>query len=248
MKKFLTVVLIILIINIVGCGSSKYSDETYLEERVFFVDDKENIDDFIEGAGRNYNSEFDEEFLQQMLLEGRIKFSDKEVKVAVTDEIKGGKIVEIKFLQGRYKNKTGYVFPEFIVDVKREKEKAEKEQKETIAFEELTIEDKKSYNSIMHDGVRFNLSVVEPKASYGQIEGETNLPDGTKITVSAVETIVRKGKIAVTLGAPPGKEVSVKILKGKEQPVNVRTINAEIIKSKGDNYGILNKEFTVQVR
>lgn len=194
MKKFLSVALMLAVICVVGCGSN-YSDETFLEERTFWVANKEDIDDFIDGAGRGDKGEFDEDFLQQQLLEGRIQFSDKEVKVAVTDELKGGKVVEIKFLQGRYKNKVGYVFPEFIIDVGKEKEikkkqneerrakeakqleeQAKREQKEKARLEELTAEG--------GDGVQIVVMLGDGTSAYQKLLGKTNLPEGTYLSVT----------------------------------------------------------------
>ena len=140
MKRILAIALMMCVLVMVGCGNSKYSDETVLEERVFWVENEDDIDDFIDGAGRGANGEFDEDFLRQQLAEGRIKFSEKEVKISVVDELRGGKVVEIKFLQGRNKNKIGYVFPEFIRDLKKEREVAKVKQEQNDKAEQVRHE------------------------------------------------------------------------------------------------------------
>ena len=94
MKKFFLLALVFMMIVCCGCGS-KYSDELLLKENASWVETKENLDDFMDAAGRGNNSEYDEEFLMQQFLDGKIKSTDKEIKISVTDELKGGKVVEI---------------------------------------------------------------------------------------------------------------------------------------------------------
>ena len=237
MKKILTVALMAAIILLSGCGSN-YSDETFLEERTFWVANKDDIDDFIDGAGRGDKGEFDEDFLQQQLLEGRIQFSDKEVKVAVTDELKGGKVVEIKFLQGRYKNKVGYTFPEFIIDVGKEKEikkkqdeerrakglkqleeQAKREQKEKEYIEQLAADKQSS------DGVQIVVALGDGTSAYQKLLGKTNLPEGTRLSVTLAgvkkETAVQNDgnfsalfeRAIIPVG---GQNISITTLDGKQ--------------------------------
>lgn len=243
MKILVSFVLIVFTLTLFGCGS-KYSDETYIKETAAWVENKENIAEFLNAAGLDDEGTFDEGFLMQQVIDGKVYFMDKEAKVAVIDELNNGKVIEIKFLQGRYKNKVGYTVPELVVDLKKEKEQAELEKSRTVPFGKLSSVDKQSYESLLRNGVQFSISL----SNYETITGETNLPDGTKIKVSGVETIVTKGKLSVKLAAPPGKQLSIRILEEKFQPVNVRTINVEIIKNKNDDCSILAKDFIVDVR
>ena len=41
--------------------------------------------------------------------------------------------------------------------------------------------------------------------------------------------------------------MNIRILGEQSQPVNVRTINEEIVKNKGDNYSIFNKDYIIDV-
>lgn len=112
MKRFLAIALMMCVLVMVGCGNSNYSDETFLKPNASWVENKEYISDFLDAA-----ETLDEDFFVQQLLEGKIKYVDKETQVAVINELEKGKILEIKFLQGRYKNKTGYTLAKFIRDI-----------------------------------------------------------------------------------------------------------------------------------
>ena len=95
----------------------KYSDEVYIKENAFWVENKEYIADFVDVFENT-----DEEFFTQQLIEGKIKFVNKETKISVISELNNGKIIEIKFLKGQYKNKVGYTLHRFIFDALKEKE------------------------------------------------------------------------------------------------------------------------------
>lgn len=96
---------------------NNYSDEVYIKEKAFWVENKESIADFIDVF-----ENADEEFFTQQLIEGKIKFVNKETKISVISELNNGKIIEIKFLKGQYKNKVGYTLNRFVFDALKEKE------------------------------------------------------------------------------------------------------------------------------
>ena len=117
MKKFFAVACLVAAIFICGCGS-KYSDETYLDLVAFWAETKENARDYLDAFETD-----DDDFLTQQFYDGRIKPApEKLTRIAVTDEYDGGKIVEIKFLEGRYKNKVGYTLAKFVLDAGKERE------------------------------------------------------------------------------------------------------------------------------
>ena len=263
MKKILSVMLILVVIILTGCG--KYSDETFLKESTFFVEKKEDIDDFIDGAGRGDNSEFDEDFLKQQLEEGRLKFSDKEVKIAVTGELRGGKIVEIKFMQGRYKNKIGYVFSEFIKDLERERElaKAEREaarikQEKELAEQEKKLQEEKARIeqladegkiSVIQDGVQIVCVMEGGNNAYRKLLGKSNLPEGMRLKIKIANVtkgvVVQQGGGMVALFerqliSAGEQNILIKLLDKSSQPVSVQAVDDNLIKKQG--VGILDKE------
>lgn len=202
MKKIFSVALIIFALILVGCGN-KYSDETILIGYATFVENKENIADFLDAEEND-----DEEFLKQQVIDGRIKYVDKETPVAVIDEMNGGKILEIKFLQGRYRNKVGYTRSDFVRDLKREKEIAKakedqrraeeekalaeqqkKEKEEKARIEQLVAEGK---ITVSQNGVEITCVMEEgANGTYRKLTGKTNLPEGMLLTVKVSD--VEKG-------------------------------------------------------
>lgn len=136
MKKFLAVLLGFIALIIFGCGNEEIKTEekesfvekaTYLKEEErelkrmnmtegiimkngFFVEEKENIADFLDA----WESQ-DDDFLAQQVIDGKVFHIDKDTRVYYSnDKFNNGKIVKIKFLQGRYKNKLGYTIVKFI--------------------------------------------------------------------------------------------------------------------------------------
>ena len=130
------------------CGS-KYSDETLIVDFAFWTEDRKNIPDMLDAINTA-----DIEFLAQQVVDGKVYHADRETKIAVTDEYDGGETVEIKFLEGRYKNKVGYTLAEFVRDVgrareqakiaqeKKEKEEQARLEREQAAFEEAKAKEK----------------------------------------------------------------------------------------------------------
>ena len=141
MKKIFLLALMFMMIVCCGCGS-KYSDETLIVEFAFWSEDKENIPDLLDAINTR-----DTEFLAQQVIDGKIKHAEKETKVAVVSEFNNGEIVEIKFLQGRYKNKVGYTLSEFIIDVGKERELEKKRDAEKKAADEKRLADENRYDS-----------------------------------------------------------------------------------------------------
>lgn len=235
MKKFLAVMLITLTVIFTSCGS-KYSDETFLKENATWVENKDDIIDFLDIV-----NEMDEDFFQQLYIDGKIKGVDKETKIHVSGELHDGKIVEIKFLQGRYKNKIGYTIPEFIIDIGKEKEIAEKESTRIIPLEKFSDTDKQAYDSLVQNGVQ--ISNLETW-NYG-VSGNTNLPDFTKVSIMGVETVIKNKRFSVRLAAPPSKDFSIHVLDMKVQPMTVKSVDAAIIARKGEEHSISNKTFCI---
>ena len=95
---------------------------------------KENTDDFYPGVARarslwvenarylyDYEDGFksgDKEFLLQMVREGKAKFVENPAGVVCSGEYKQGKVIKIRFFEGRYKNKSGYIFADFVQKIK----------------------------------------------------------------------------------------------------------------------------------
>lgn len=222
-----------------GCGN-RYSDETFLRENASWVENKDYIDDFMDAAGLDDNGVYDEEFLTQQLIDGKIQYTDKKIKVAVTGELKNGKIVEIKILQGRYKNKIGYTFPAFIIDAgkereikKKQDEKKEEERriKEAKQLEEQSKRGQKekalleSLTVAGGDGVQIVIALGDGTNAYQKLLGKTNLPKGTRLSVTLAgvkkETVVKNDgtfaalfeRASIPVG---GQNISITTLDGKQ--------------------------------
>ena len=138
MKKSLMFILIIMALSLCACGNeSSKSDEkdsfvvraTYLKEEddelkrknvsagtlaknTFWVEKKENIHDFLDAIKTG-----DQDFFEQQIREGKIYHVDKDTKIHYSnDRLNDGAILQITFLQGRYKNKKGYTLSNFIYE------------------------------------------------------------------------------------------------------------------------------------
>lgn len=258
MRKILLLALIIVTLCLLGCGS-KYSNETLLIAYATWVEEKENIDDFLDAE-----ENLDEDFLAQQYLEGRVNYIDKDTKVEVLNELKNGKIVEVKFMHGRYKNKIGYTRSQYIRDLKREREKEreeaqriqreaeEKEKairaelesqmaKEKARLDELAKEGKGAFGQ---DGIEIICMMTEGTNAYHKLVGKTNLPEGMRltITISGIEkhTVVKEDKTFSALFERPNifvgeYDLVIKTLNKDEQPANVQIFNDTFIKEKGTN-------------
>ncbi|MBR1804799.1 MAG: hypothetical protein IJ774_00275 [Selenomonadaceae bacterium] len=210
MKKIFAVACLVAAIFICGCGS-KYSDETLIVDFAFWSEDRANIPDMLDAINT-----CDTEFLAQQVVDGKVKHADRETKIAVTGEYDGGKIVEIKFLEGRYKNKVGYTLAEFVKDVKKEREQAQakreqqekdeqaRREREQAAFDEAKAKENASLDelAVTSDGVQTIVTLGDGTAAYHKIIGKTNLPDGTNLTVTLAgvkksATIYDGGKFSV---------------------------------------------------
>lgn len=229
MKKIFLLALMFLILVSCGCGS-KYSDKTFILKKAGWVETEEYARDFLDALESG-----DDDFLEQQLIDKKIKLVDKETKVAVLDEVAGGKILKIKFSEGRYKNSVGYTPAEYVKDYIEEHEAQ-------VAF------DKQAYDSLLKNGIQINVSHITAEKSNYRIDGESNLPSNTKIAVLGVETPIINGAFSVVVAAPPGKQLNVRILGEQDQPDNVRKINTEIINKKGNEQSIFGRNFTLDVR
>lgn len=261
MKRFVVAVLILAMMIVSGCGS-KYSDETLIVEFAFWSEDKENIPDLLDAINTR-----DTEFLAQQVIDGKIKHADKETKVAVMSEFNNGEIVEIKFLQGRYKNKVGYTLSEFIIDVGKERELEKKRDAEGKAAEEKRLADEKArlekvaaaekeqfkqlaeQNPQSSDITQIACTMTEGTDAYQKLIGTTNLPEGTrlKITLAGVkkETAVSSDKTFYALFErsiiPVGEQsLSIISLDKSVQPPNVQSLDDTLTKDNG--VGILGRE------
>ena len=242
MKNFFAVAFLVAAIFICGCGS-KYSDETYLDLVAFWAETKENARDYLDAFETD-----DDDFLTQQFYDGRIKPApEKLTRITVTDEYDGGKIVEIKFLEGRYKNKVGYTLAKFVLDAGKERELDAAAVDGIIPIDKLPSQYKQAYDSLLDNGIKIDNPRVKPDGhgNYSLV-ADTNLPYGTRISVAGVETSTGEKNFSVKFAAPPGKKIPVRILGEKDQPRNVISVNAALIKNKGDAYGIFGKESYIE--
>lgn len=243
MRKFLTVAVLVALIFICGCGS-KYSDETYLDLVAFWAETKENARDFLDGYETG-----DEDFLAQQFYDGRIKRApEKLTRIAITGDYDSGKIVEIKFLEGRYKNKVGYTLARFVLDEGKERELDAAAKDGIIPIDKLPSQYKQAYDSLLDNGIKIdNPQVKSDGHGNYSLVADTNLPYGTRISVAGVEASTGEGNFSVKLAAPPGKKIPVRILGENDQPRNVKFVNAALVKDKGDAYGIFGKEISLEI-
>lgn len=137
MGKFLTVVLSIITVILVGCSDKENTareasepfvvkasylkgeeaerqqmnmSEGLIVRGAFWVEEKENIHDFLDAI-----ETYDEEFFKQQFREGKTFYIDTDTRINCSnDTLNDGKIVKIKFLKGRYKNKLGYTYIKFV--------------------------------------------------------------------------------------------------------------------------------------
>lgn len=241
MKKFFLLALVFMMIVCCGCGS-KYSDETRIVEFAFWSEDKENIPDLLDAINTR-----DTEFLAQQVIDGKIKHAEKETKVAVVSEFNNGEIVEIKFLQGRYKNKVGYTLAEYIKDVGKERELEKKRDAERKAAEEKRLADEKTRlekeqadenarleqlkNFLAQNNAQIACTMAQGTDAYQKLIGTTNLPEGTrlKITLAGVkkETAVLSDKTFYAL-------FERSIIPVGTQNVSISTLDKEIYTGKID--------------
>ena len=165
-----------------------------------WTETKENARDLLDALETN-----DKDFFVQLYADGKIKEVDKETKITVTNELNDGKIIEIKFLQGRYKNKVGYTLLRFIEDIgeKRAQEKKRAEQ-EQISFDEAQAKEKSRLEKLTlsdSNDVQVVVTLGDGTMAYHKIIGKTNLSDATNliITLSDVKkgtTVYDGGKIS----------------------------------------------------
>jgi|GEM_PF-5287201 len=245
MNKLFSFILIAFSIIILGCNNdNKYSNETYIKADSLWVENKGEIGDFLDGVVTH-----DIEFLAQQHIEGKVKNVDKKVMIEVMDELNNGKIVQIKFLQGRYKNKTGYTLSEWIKDEEEERERKialenERMEAEKQYAEQISEAEKKRYDLLVKNGVQFNFNPVENTSStYRKISGTTNLPDGTKlrIIISNIDrtTTVKNGNFSVlferTVVTVGEHDFSIKTLDKSLQPANVKLTDENIVSNGRDS-------------
>lgn len=81
-----------------------------------WVENRSDVYDYEDGLKNG-----DKEFLLQMLREGRAKFVENPAGVVCKGEYAQGKVIQITFLEGRYKNKRGYIFADFVQRIKEPK-------------------------------------------------------------------------------------------------------------------------------
>lgn len=236
MKKILSPLLMIVALILVGCGGSNYSDETLIVGYGYWSEKKENIPDLQDAINTS-----DVEYLVQQVIEGKVIRADKDTKIAVTGEYDGGKIVEIKFLQGRYKNKVGYTLPECIIDVAKEKEREkaeqeteEKKKKERLAREEANYEKAREEEKAQLEQLKKSLSegnqqivctMAKGTDAYQKLIGTTTLPEGThlKVILAGVEkeTAVQSDKTFYAL-------FERTIIAAGRQTVTIRTADKNV--------------------
>lgn len=266
MRKILMIAMIITTLFLLGC-ENKYSDETYLIANASWVEDTENIVDFLNASGLDEEGEYDEDFLMQQILDGKINYVDKETKIEVMRElnVNGGKVLEIKIKQGRYKNKVVYTPAGFVRDLNQEREEKKRKQREAeekekarqaeielqLAKEKERVEElaKEGKGAFGQNGIEIICMMTEGTNAYHKLVGKTNLPEGMRltITISGIEkhTVVKEDKTFSALFERPNifvgeYDLVIKTLDKDEQPANVQIFNDTFIEEKGTN--ILGKE------
>lgn len=191
MKKIFLLALMFVILILVGCGN-KYSDETLILKKAGWVENEENARDFLDALETN-----DDDFLTQQIIDGKIKIVDKETKIAVLGDTDNGKIVNIKFSEGRYKNNVGYTLAEYIKDVGKERELEKRRDAERKAAEEKKLADEKArleklaaaekeqfkqlaeQNPQSSDIAQIVCTMAQGTDAYQKLIGTTNLPEDT---------------------------------------------------------------------
>lgn len=245
-------------------GKPEYSDETEMVILAIWTDDKENIPDMIDAI---YS--YDEEFLDQQIVDGKVKQTDKEIKIAVEDVLNDGNVVKVKFLQGRYKNKTGYTAPEFVRDVKEARDLKEKAEKARQERRQVSIENEKAKDDArikqlangltipLKNGVQINYVLDDSADSSYKLIGATNLPDGTKINVTLgnfqKSTQVQDGGFSIFFSKrmmPVGEQkLSITTLNKSAQSSDVLIADNELARNGDESF--LGKQVysgTVQVK
>lgn len=137
MKKFLSVAFILVAMILVGCGgktADKYAPESEKVDAIlladsFWVVDAENMPYLTDAITRK-----DTEYLNQLMLEGKVFRVDKDTKVTRFGVAANENNVLIQFKEGRYTNKAGctfkqYVYTEedYLVEKHKEEERLKKE-------------------------------------------------------------------------------------------------------------------------
>lgn len=91
---------------------TKKDDEIYkgiVQARSLWVENKRNLYDYEDGFRSG-----DKEFLLQQVREGKAFFVENPTFVVCKGAYKQGKIIQITFVEGRFRNKRGYVFADFV--------------------------------------------------------------------------------------------------------------------------------------
>lgn len=77
-----------------------------------WIEDKRYLHDYTDGFKSG-----DKEFLLQLVHEGKAYFVEKNTGVVFNGIYEKGKIVKIRFFEGRYKNRSGYIWADFVQKV-----------------------------------------------------------------------------------------------------------------------------------
>ncbi len=102
--KLLTVALLLVAMILVGCGGEKEEEiPAILLKKSFWVADSENIPYVNDAISRK-----DADYLEQLILEGKVFLTDKDTKVIRLGTLANKNNARILFKEGRYTNKTGY--------------------------------------------------------------------------------------------------------------------------------------------
>ena len=113
--------------NIAEQNTSSQQSKSAKKEKEFFagvvlahslwVEDIRNLYDYKDGFISD-----DKEFLLQLVREGKAKFVENPTGVVWSGTYAKGEILKIKFFEGRYKNKSGYIFADFVQKIDTEKD------------------------------------------------------------------------------------------------------------------------------
>lgn len=157
MKKILAVALMTLVFLLAGCSKDKVEETpAVLLGNSFWVADSENIPYLADALARD-----DVEYLNQLMLEGKVFKVDRDTKVARFGVADDSHFALISFKEGRYTNKSGYAFnvstfteDEYQNYLEEKRQAAERQEQERQALLEQERQEKLAQEQAKKDAER----------------------------------------------------------------------------------------------
>lgn len=156
MKNFLSIALIIAAVILVGCGGEKRADISYgsnekvaaiLQKDSLWVMDSKNVPYLNDAIARK-----DVEYLEQLMIEGKVFLADKDTKVTRFGLAADKNIVMILFKEGRYTNKTGCTHASNVLTEKEYSEYLENRKKAALSLVQHCLISTENYSGIILSG------------------------------------------------------------------------------------------------